>query len=101
MPIISNGFAWSMAGKEAGLQVVNGICGLGHAKVLAPVSNLDQGIDWPVTSLINLEEPMLQYYPSCAQAGVQFGSHLHGFKPGVAVKKKTYGNKNLLCDFWN
>ena len=29
----------------------------------------------------------MQYDPSCAQAGVQFGSQLHGFKPGDAVKK--------------
>ena len=66
--------------------MVKGICGLGHAKVLAPVSKLDLGIGWPVSFLINLEEPGLQYYPSCAQAGVQFGSQLHGFKPGDAVK---------------
>ena len=29
----------------------------------------------------------MQYYPSCAQAGVQFGSQLYGFKPGDAVKQ--------------
>ena len=29
----------------------------------------------------------MQYYPSCAQAGVQFGSQLHGFKPGDVVNK--------------
>ena len=43
-------------------------------------------IDWPVSSLINLEEPWLQHCPSCVQAGVKFGSQVHGFKPGVAVK---------------
>ena len=63
-----------------------GICGLGHAQVWAPGYMLDLAIAWPVTSLSNLEEPGLQYYPSCAQAGVQFESHLHGFKPGLVVK---------------
>ena len=58
---------------------------LGHAQVWAPVYNLDLAIAWPVSPLINLEEPGLQYYPSCAQAAVQFWSHLHGFKPAVVV----------------
>ena len=79
--------------------MVNVICGLGHAKVLAPVSKLDWGIDWPVTFLINLEEPGLHDYPSCAQAGVQFGRQLHVFKPGDAVN--TMGNTILVCDFWD
>ena len=29
----------------------------------------------------------MQYHPSCAEAGVQFWSHLHGFKQGVAVQQ--------------
>ena len=76
------------------------MCGLGHAKVLAPVSKLDLGIGWPVSILIDLEEPGLPYDPSCAQAGVQFGSQLHGFKPGDAVKK-PWEIKFLVWDFWN
>ena len=57
-------------------------------KVLAPVSKLDLGIDWPVSSQINLAEPGWQYGPRCVEAGVQFGSQMHGFKPCVAVKNR-------------
>ena len=56
-------------------------------KVLAPVSKLDLGIDWPVSSLINLERPGWYYCPRGAQGRCQVCEPTHGFKPGVAVKK--------------
>ena len=81
--------------RQRGRSVVGqGNCGLGHAKSLGHSVQVGLGNFWPVISVINLAEPWLQHWLSSVQAGVKFGSQLHGFKPGVAVNNQE--SKHLV-----